>query len=161
MFLRTRTIIRRALFGVLLAAVLVISTVVYRTKAALPEMKVTYYPECHCCAKWVEQMRQAGFTVSEVFHSGLGAIKEKYGITPEILSCHTAEIGGYAIEGHVPAEVIKRLLAEKPKATGLAVSGMPLGSPGMEGENPVRYDVLLFGPGSREVFASYRGGKPL
>ena len=88
----------------------------------------------------------------------------RYFTEPEALaSCHTAEVGGYVIEGHVPADAVKRLLAEKPKATGLAVPGMPVGSPGMEvkGVDPDIYEVMLFGPSGQTAFARYQGGRPV
>jgi hypothetical protein len=86
-------------------------------------------------------------------------LKIRLGVPEALMSCHTAEIGGYVIEGHVPAEAIKRLLIERPKAIGLAVSGMPVGSPGMEvpGQAPQSYDITVFSAGKRHVFARYRG----
>jgi hypothetical protein len=86
-------------------------------------------------------------------------LKVRLGVPQDLASCHTAEVGGYVIEGHVPAEAIKRLLAEKPQAKGLAVPGMPVGSPGMEvkGVEDEVYEVVLFGPSSQTTFARYRG----
>ena len=152
----TTTVTRRALFG-FIAVVALFPKGALHAATALPEMKVTHSTGCGCCLKWMESMRRAGFTLSESPFSGMSQIKSKYGITREISSCHTAEVGGYAIEGHVPAAAILRLLAEKPKAAGLAVPGMPIGSPGMEGASPVDYDVILFGPNKRTVFARYNG----
>ena len=107
-------------------------------------MTVYKSPTCGCCAAWVDHVTQAGFRVTVVDTSNLEPIKARYGILPGQGSCHTATIGGYVIEGHVPAADIRRLLAERPKITGLAVPGMPVGSPGMEGPMPQPYDVLAF-----------------
>ena len=78
-----------------------------------------------------------------------------------LVSCHTAEVQGYVIEGHVPAAAIQRLLRDKPKAAGLAVPGMPIGSPGMEGGTPETYEVVLFGPQGQRTFARYRGSQEI
>ena len=88
-------------------------------------------------------------------------IKARRGVPPELASCHTAEIQGYTIEGHVPARAIARLLAEKPEAHGLAVPGMPIGSPGMEGGSPEPYDVILFGKGPPARFERYVAERPI
>lgn len=97
-----------------------------------PTMVVTKNASCGCCGAWVERMRGAGFTVEVHDVDNLDPIKTRLGIPAGKGSCHTAEIGGYFVEGHVPAEDIKRLLAERPAAKGLVLPGMPLGSPGME-----------------------------
>ena len=96
-------------------------------------------------------------------HDELDALKAKLGVPRALASCHTAQVGGYVIEGHVPAGAIKRLLTEKPKGIGLAVPGMPVGSPGMEveGAEPDTYDVVLFGAAERRTFARYRGGREI
>ena len=90
-------------------------------------------------------------------------MKVRLGVPDDLASCHTAEVGGYVIEGHVPADAIKRLLAEKPQAKGLAVLGMPIGSPGMEveGVEDDTYDVVLFGPAGQKTFARYKGIRTL
>jgi hypothetical protein len=100
--------------------------------AALPLLVVTKNASCSCCRAWVEHMRQAGFEVAVHDVDNLDPIKTKVGVPVGKGSCHTAEVGGYFIEGHVPAADVKRLLAEKPAAKGLVAPGMPLGSPGME-----------------------------
>jgi hypothetical protein len=100
--------------------------------ADLPLAIVHKTPTCGCCKLWAEHLRHAGFVVEVRDADDLGPIKEKLGIPYGKGSCHTAEIGGYFVEGHVPANDIKRLLAERPDAKGLTVPGMPLGSPGME-----------------------------
>jgi hypothetical protein len=124
-------------------------------------VQVTMYknPGCGCCTKWAEHMvSEESFEVREIAASNIYEIKAEAGIPRELSSCHTAKIGGYFVEGHVPMEQVKRLLEEQPDAVGLTVPGMPIGSPGMEvdGRNPAPYDVLLIRKdGSTEVFASY------
>lgn len=128
--------------------------------AGLPEVAVTKDPTCGCCEKWVAHMRETGFTVT-VTEGPVNPVKARLGVPRDLASCHTAQASGYVVEGHVPAGAIKRLLAEKPQGTGLAVSGMPVGSPGMEvdGMEPDTYEVTLFGPEGRSVFARYRGAE--
>ncbi len=87
----------------------------------------------------------------------LDAVKTRLGVPPDLAACHTAQMAGYVVEGHVPALAVKRLLAEKPNATGLAVPGMPSGSPGMQGSTPEEYEVVLFGPAGRRSFMRFRG----
>lgn len=99
---------------------------------ALPRMLVTKSPTCGCCGAWIEHMRHAGFEVDVHDTEDVHSVKEQLGVPFGKGSCHTAQVGGYFIEGHVPAQDVKRLLAEQPDAKGLAVPGMPMGSPGME-----------------------------
>lgn len=127
--------------------------------ATLPPMTVFRDPNCGCCHLWVEHLEADGFTVT-VHSASMKAVKARLGVPSELGSCHTGEIGGYVIEGHVPAVAIQRLLAEKPKGRGLAVPGMPIGSPGMEGGTPEIYDVMLFGDGEPRSFGRFREGKP-
>ncbi len=101
-------------------------------QSALPKVLVHKSPSCGCCGAWVDHMRQAGFEVQVDETDELEPIRKRLGVPYAKGSCHTAEIGGYVVEGHVPAADIKRLLAEKPKAKGLVLPGMPMGSPGME-----------------------------
>jgi hypothetical protein len=124
-----------------------------------PKIVVTKDPNCGCCGGWVEDLRASGFTAEVIESAELNRTKVRLGIPQDLASCHTAEIEGYVIEGHVPASAIKRLLAEKPAAKGLAVPGMPVGSPGMEveGSRPETYEVILFGPSGRRTFARFRG----
>jgi hypothetical protein len=115
-------------------------------------------PTCGCCAKWAVHMNANDFAVEERPTEELYQIKEENGITRQLASCHTALVGGYVVEGHVPAEDVKRLLAEKPDAIGITVPGMPIGSPGMEveGREADNYDVLLINKdGSTSVWASH------
>jgi hypothetical protein len=113
---------------------------------------------CGCCGLWREHMEAAGFTVEVRKTQELGAVKAAAGVPRRLASCHTAQIGGYFVEGHVPAAEVQRLLTERPEAWGLAVAGMPAGAPGMEmPDGSVQpYDVLLvMADGSTKVFASY------
>lgn len=110
--------------------------------AATATVEVYKSPTCGCCAKWVDHMRDHGFTV-KTHDVGNKEIRKKSGISSTLGSCHTALVNGYAIEGHVPAPDIIRLLREKPKAIGLAVPDMPHGTPGMEGDRVDPYNVLL------------------
>lgn len=127
----------------------------------LPKMKVMRDPSCGCCGAWIEHLRQAGFAVEVVEIAHVNRVKAKFGVPQALAACHTGEIAGYVIEGHVPAGAIKRLLAERPQARGLAVPGMPVGSPGMEveGAEPETYEVILFGPGQQRSFARFRGAQ--
>ena len=128
------------------------------TSALAADPKITVYksPTCGCCTKWVSHLQENGFEVETTDLKDLSLAKSMSGITPEQASCHTAKVGGYVIEGHVPAEDIKRLLVERPDARGLIVPGMPKGSPGMEHPNPDHYQVLLLGnDGSTAVFAEH------
>jgi hypothetical protein len=128
---------------------------------AWPPMTVYKDPSCGCCLAWVQHLTAAGFTVSVVETDRVDAVKAKFGVPDDLASCHTAELGGYVVEGHVPAGAIARLLAEKPAAVGLAVPGMPVGAPGMVGEPPETYEVVLFGPRGRRTFARYRGTREI
>ncbi|NMG45311.1 DUF411 domain-containing protein [Aromatoleum toluvorans] len=114
-------------------------------------------PNCGCCGKWAEHMRAAGFSVKEIKNPNMSEVKRAAGVPQALGSCHTAKVGGYVIEGHVPAADVKRLLAEKPKVAGISAPGMPQGSPGMEGPFPAdRYDVVSFtADGRTKVFASH------
>lgn len=125
--------------------------------ATTGRMLVTKSPSCGCCTAWVTHMRKAGFLVDtrDVSQDALYALKARLGLRPEHSSCHTGEIDGYLVEGHVPAEDVARLLEERPDALGLTVPGMPIGSPGMEmGGRKDPYAVLLVGRGgSVSVFS--------
>jgi len=112
--------------------------------SSAPSVIVYKDPNCGCCSKWVEYMKNNGFNVTAIDTSDVAGVKAKYGIGPELQSCHTAIIGDYAVEGHVNAEEIHRMLKEKPAIAGLAVPGMPTGSPGMEGAIREKYDILTF-----------------
>jgi hypothetical protein len=130
----------------------------YTTSDPSPDpVEITVYknPSCGCCKAWVSHMREKGYAVQAKDLQDLSALKKHYGITDELAACHTAFVGGYVIEGHVPADAIARLLKEHPKGVkGLAVPGMPMGSPGMEGPTAQHYDVIAFdSTGATRVFA--------
>lgn len=113
---------------------------------------------CGCCSGWVEHLKSNGLDVRVIDVDSPSDYREKFGMPKKYGSCHTAKVQGYAIEGHVPAAEIKRLLAEKPKAVGLAVPGMPMGSPGMEGARKDPYDVLLVQANGRtSTYQRYNG----
>lgn len=124
-------------------------------QAKATEMTVYKSPTCGCCGKWIDHMKAAGFQVKVVDMDDLTEIKQASGVPMKLRTCHTAVVSGYAIEGHVPADVVKKLLAEKPAATGIAVPGMPIGSPGMEvGNQKDSYEVILFDKtGKTSVYA--------
>jgi len=122
------------------------------------DIRVYASPTCGCCSLWVEHLEENGFDVETVYRDDMGVVKQSFGISDRLTSCHTGIVNGYVIEGHVPAEDIRRLLAEAPGGVrGLAVPGMPIGSPGMEmGDRVDPYDVLTFSAdGSTGVYASY------
>lgn len=132
-----------------------------RARASRTPVEVWKDPSCGCCQDWVAHLEANGFQV-KVNDSGNNAARSRLGIARKYGSCHTALVGGYALEGHVPAREIRRLLKEKPQAVGLAVPGMPVGSPGMDGEvyggRKDAYDVLLLArDGSGKVYQHYEG----
>ena len=124
-----------------------------RALAARDVVEVYKSSTCGCCGDWVKHLRSSGFEVRAHDVSDPGEYRRRYGVPEAFASCHTALVGGYAIEGHVPAREIRRLLAERPKAQGLSVPGMVAGSPGMEGPRSDPYKVLLFQRDGR--FATY------
>ena len=127
--------------------------------SGLPSIVVHRDPSCGCCGGWIDHLRQAGFPVEVVETADLHPVRARLGVPDALAACHSGEVAGYVIEGHVPAAAIKRLLAELPSAKGLAVPGMPIGSPGMEvaGFAPAAFEVILFGPSGQKVFGTYRG----
>ena len=142
------------------AAVIVMAIAMAGAWASAPAVagEITVYksPWCGCCSSWADHMRANGHSVTTKEVEDLDAIKRMAGVPEPLQSCHTAVVDGYVIEGHVPAEDVARLLSERPDAKGLSVPGMPMGSPGMEGGTPERYDVMLFGAdGSAEVYARH------
>lgn len=124
--------------------------------AANPIIEVYKSESCGCCSEWVKHLEANGFNVKAQNVANPSDYREKFGVPNELGSCHTGFVQGYALEGHVPANEIKRLIAEKPKAKGLAVPAMPLGSPGMEGPRKDPYDVLLVkADGKYSVYKHY------
>ena len=152
------TLPRRRLLS--LGALLLTAPAWAAAPAARPPVQVWKDPSCGCCGDWVKHLQAHGFAVT-VHETGNTAMRARLGIAPDYGSCHTALVDGYALEGHVPAREVLRLLQERPAALGLAVPGMPVGSPGMDGavyngrKDP--YDVLLLarGGGAR-VYQAYR-----
>jgi hypothetical protein len=151
--------------GFLAAALVSAATLIARrASAAAPTMvsaarpPVTVYkdPSCGCCKKWVEYMEKSGFVVTAHDDTDMDALKDHYGVPSDVRSCHTAIIGSYVVEGHVPAGDIDSMLAKKPQIAGLAVPGMVMGSPGMEGGMSKAYTVVAFQKtGATTPFASH------
>lgn len=146
---------RRTLLQGMLASMLGIQL---PAQAGLPVIEVYKTPSCSCCHLWVAHLRENGFTVNTHDVSSTDGYRQKFGVPQALASCHTGMVGGYALEGHVPAREIQRLLAQRPKVKGLAVPGMVQGSPGMEGARSVPYDVLAFSAdGQYTVYQHYDG----
>ena len=121
----------------------------------LPSITVYKSPTCGCCSKWVDHLEEHEFEAKAIDTDDVRAMKEKFGVPSDLASCHTAVVDGYVVEGHVPADVIKKMLAEEPEIVGIAVPGMPMGSPGMEGSRVDNYDIVAFKKdGSRSVYES-------
>ena len=126
--------------------------------SGITEMTVYRSPSCGCCGVWVEHAQKHGFKIKDIKTEEMEALKQKYNIPTELASCHTAIIDGYVMEGHIPADDIKRFLQEKPQIVGLAVPGMPIGTPGMEARDIKQpFQVLAFNnEGQVEVFREYK-----
>ena len=139
--------------GLVLAALLLFS---WAVQAGEPKAMVYKTPTCGCCSKWIDHLEENGFEVKSKNLSDVNPVKRMNGVPMRLASCHTAIIGGYFVEGHVPAQDVKRLLAERPNIAGIVVPRMPVGSPGMEGPNPEAYSVLAVKrDGSTEVFSRH------
>jgi hypothetical protein len=137
-----------------LATVLALVVVLAVQKTMAADIVVYKSPTCGCCGKWVEHMEQAGFSVDVEDMRDIAPVKRALGVPARMQSCHTAKVGDYLIEGHVPADLVRRMLDEKPDIKGLAVPGMPMGSPGMEGPRKDPYDVIAVGKdGGYRVYA--------
>lgn len=135
--------------GAILASVALV-----RAPAPAPTVTVYKSASCGCCTKWVEHLRVSGFTVDAYDTEDLATVKTNMGVPSRLASCHTARVGNYVIEGHVPADLIRKLLAEHPALAGLAVPGMVTGSPGMEGPGAQHYDVIAWDrQGNTTVYA--------
>ncbi|MDQ3077954.1 MAG: DUF411 domain-containing protein [Pseudomonadota bacterium] len=143
---------RKTLFTSLAVVVMFVGTAAHAAT-----MTVYKSPTCGCCAKWVEHVEKHGFEVKVVPTADMMAVKMKAGVPDDLYSCHTTMVGGYVVEGHVPAADIKRLLAQKPRARGIAVAGMPMGAPGMEhGDHRQPYSTMLIGAnGKASLFAKH------
>lgn len=119
-------------------------------------IKVYKDPNCGCCKEWITHLEQNGFKVEVMDLPDLSAVKAKHGVKQELQACHTGVVGNYTVEGHVPADLIHKMLKEKPSIAGLAVPGMPMGSPGMEGAIKEKYDVLTFDRAGRTTVYAQR-----
>ncbi|MCG6870256.1 MAG: DUF411 domain-containing protein [Gammaproteobacteria bacterium] len=128
---------------VILAADLVAGLLQTREGEAI-EITVYKSRTCGCCNKWIDHLEDNGFRVNAVNRSDMPQGKAKLGVNEKVASCHTAVVGDYLAEGHVPADVVKRLLKERPDVKGILVPGMPIGSPGMDGPNPQHYSIVPF-----------------
>lgn len=147
---------RRTLLQALLPALAGVP--LFARAVALPVIDVYKSATCGCCKDWVKHLQSNGFTVKAQDVLNPSDFREKFGMPQALGSCHTGLVQGYALEGHVPASEIKRLLAERPKVKGLAVPAMPMGSPGMEGNRSDPYDVFLVqANGSKSVYRHYAG----
>lgn len=126
-------------------------------------MVMHYDPGCGCCSDWAAYMRQEGFVIDMRLSDNIAQKRRELGVPGRLVSCHTAEIGGYLVEGHVPADAVRRLIAEQPDALGISAPGMPWGSPGMEmGDRVDTYPVLLFdADGNEQLYARYHGHERL
>ncbi|MBR0714028.1 DUF411 domain-containing protein [Bradyrhizobium liaoningense] len=148
-------ITRRSLVKLMGLAALVGSAAAARAEATL--VLVHKDPNCGCCTGWAQHLSDSGFAVRVEETSDLESVRNRLGVPTELAACHTAEVGGYLVEGHVPAEAIRRLLLDRPNARGIAVPGMPVGSPGMEGGSPQPYTVVLFGADGQRPFMRFIG----
>lgn len=150
--------IDRRTFTTALAVGLLAAPAIARAGQAQVRARVFRAPDCGCCGAWVAHLEDDGFVVEVVMTEDMQAVKDRHGVPSRLRSCHTALIGSYVIEGHVPAADIRTLLDRRPQAGGLAVPGMPLGSPGMEmGAQRDPYDVILWTGSGTQVFSSHRG----
>lgn len=154
---RTHSWAQRALWGGGLAMTLsIVSGLLVTQQSVAADVVVYKSPTCGCCTDWVAHMRDAGFSVDVEDRRDLAPIKAGMDIPRQLQSCHTARVGDYIVEGHVPADLVERLLREKPDIKGLAVPGMPMGSPGMEGPRKDPYDVLALGKDGRVRVYAHR-----
>jgi hypothetical protein len=124
------------------------------------KMVVHKSPTCGCCGGWAKRMREAGYIVEEINEPDMKSVKARLGVPPQMASCHTVELDGYVIEGHVPPQAITQLLKARPKVTGVAAPGMPMGSPGMEMGEPEIYTLYLFDASGAREFGKWLADKP-
>jgi len=145
---------RQACIRRLMAAVVLLPIIAV---AELPTIQVYKSATCGCCIRWISHLQEHGFTVTATDVGDMSKVKVENDVPPRLYSCHTALVDGYVIEGHVPALDIMLLLAERSEVSGLAVPGMPIGSPGMEGPNPESYKVMSFDDaGTVREFATHQ-----
>jgi hypothetical protein len=142
-----------------LTSLVAIAPLVSFAETSGPLVQVYKSRTCGCCSKWVDHLREAGFKVEATNVADVGVYKREYGLPAELASCHTAMVEGYIVEGHVPADDVIRMLKLKPEIKGIAVPGMPMGSPGMESPNPDNYETLAFAAdGTLSVWAKHGPG---
>ena len=127
----------------------------------LENIKMHKSATCGCCGKWAQKMREAGFNVEEIIEADMQTVKSRLGVSSAMQSCHTSEIAGYVVEGHVPAQAIKQLLQDRPRVSGIAAPGMPSGSPGMEMGAPEVYMLYLFDAAGSRPLGKWQGDKAL
>jgi hypothetical protein len=145
-------------FSTALTTIVTLSLMAVSSPSQQENAQITVYKDrtCSCCMNWVAHLRANGFKVDVHEVDGTGPYQKKYHVPANLVSCHTAVVDGYTLEGHVPAREIKKLLEEHPKILGLSVPGMPVGSPGMEGSRSQAYSVFAFDAGGQStIFASY------
>lgn len=154
------SITRRSLLGAAAGAGALLAMGIAPGAVAKPAAKTRIVmhrsPSCGCCLKWADRAREAGFEVVVQETSDIMAVKRKFGVPENLVSCHTSVAGGYAIEGHVPLKHVKKLLATKPKVRGIAVPGMPLGAPGMEVEGYAGDEFEVFAFDAAGKFAPFK-----
>jgi len=126
-----------------------------------PLITVHRDPSCGCCGGWVDHLRKAGFQTKVIETRDLDSVKKRLGVPDDLAACHTAEVMEYVVEGHVPATALRRLLSERPNASGLAVPGMRIGSPGMEGGTPQPYEAFLFGSDGKRTYMRFLGDRAI
>jgi len=155
--MRKHVFLKNLIAGVILAGLFPLAAFSEPGKSATLEPITVYKsPSCGCCSKWVQHLQDNGFDVNAINTNDMNSVKSQAGVPPRLASCHTAVVDGYVIEGHVPADDIKRLLKEKPSITGLSAPGMPMGSPGMEGPRQDSYKVMTISKeGDSTVFSSH------
>lgn len=151
--MKKSTLLAAFLVGAVIAAGII--TIRESVGQEFPTVTVYKSPTCGCCVKWVDHLEENGFRVKSIDTQDVAVLKARYGVPGDLTSCHTAVVDGYVVEGHVPAEEIKRMLTEEADVAGLTVPGMPMGSPGMEGPRTDSYDIIAFQKdGRRSIYAS-------
>ncbi len=153
---RRRQILKMLAPGLLMGVTVLGGRPLHAAEANLPPVAVYKSPSCGCCGLWSDYIRAHGFRVQVIEMDDLDPIKRQVGVPGDLESCHTAFVGGYVVEGHVPAPAIMRLLKERPEVIGIAVSGMPAGSPGMPAQHPEPYQAITFAAdGRRRIYMSF------
>lgn len=158
--IKSRWFARVSLLAVAVTVVAAVWLNASPTSAQTQEIIVYKTPTCGCCVKWIDHLRDNGLEVRAIDVPSTLPIHEKFGVPRRLGSCHTAVFGDYWVEGHVPADLVQKLMNEKPvDIAGISVPGMPMGSPGMEGPNAVEYQVIAFGTDGEFTLYATRQGK--